>query len=131
MLNKYKYAIILTLLFITFTTIFYYKNNSEILDLQLQKSISDNQLLLDKIKEQEKSITEYKESVKRQADKLKELNDKSISYESDIESLKKEVKKYNIKESIKTKPEETKFFINDKINNQFNEISELTLWKIL
>lgn len=127
MLNKYKYAIILTLLFITFTTIFYYKNNSEILDLQLQKSISDNQLLLDKIKEQEKSITEYKESVKRQADKLKELNDKSISYESDIESLKKEVKKYNIKESIKTKPEETKFFINDKINNQFNEISELTL----
>lgn len=126
MLDKYKYAIILTLIFITASTIVFYKNKSESLEKDLESSALNYQLLLDKTIQMEKSMTEYKESINRQDTKLKELNDKKISYEKKIEELKKELSDFNIKENLQKKPDETIVFINEKINSKFKEISETT-----
>lgn len=130
MLDKYKYVIILTLIFITASTIVFYKNKSESLEKDLESSAANYQMLLDKSIELEKSMTEYKESISRQDTKLKELNDKKISYEKKIEELKKELSDFNIKENLQTKPDETIVFINEKINSKFKEISENTQWNI-
>ena len=126
MLDKYKYVIILTLIFITASTIVFYKNKSESLEKDLESSAVNYQLLLDKTIQMENSMTEYKESINRQDTKLKELNDKKISYEKKIEELKKELSDFNIKENLQKKPDETIVFINEKINSKFKEISENT-----
>lgn len=130
MLDKYKYVIILTLIFITASTIVFYKNKSESLEKDLEFSALNYQMLLDKTIQMEKSMTEYKESINRQDTKLKELNDKKISYEKKIEELKKELSDFNIKENLQKKPDETIVFINEKINSKFKEISENTQWNI-
>lgn len=130
MFEKYKYAIILTLIFLITSTIIFYKNKSEKLSLELENIHQNYSQALDKIKQQERSIAEYKESIKRQDDKLKIINDKSISYEKELNSLKSEVKSFNIKEEIKKDPAKVKIFINEKINKQFNDINELTKWKL-
>lgn len=130
MLDKYKYVIILTLIFITASTIVFYKNKSESLEKDLESSALNYQMLLDKTIQMEKSMTEYKESIDRQDTKLKELNDKKISYEKKIEELKKELSDFNIKENLQKKPDETIVFINEKINSKFKEISENTQWNI-
>lgn len=130
MLDKYKYVIILTLIFITASTIVFYKNKSESLEKDLESSAVNYQLLLDKTIQMENSMTEYKESINRQDTKLKELNDKKISYEKKIEELKKELSDFNIKENLQKKPDETIVFINEKINSKFKEISENTQWNI-
>lgn len=125
-MEKYKYAIIFTLIFFISYVIVFYKIKSDNLERDLKDSQKEYSLILDKLKQQEKSITEYKESIKRQDEKLKSLNENNIKYEKELNYLKKEVSEFNIKESIKTKPVETKKFITEKINKQFNEINEIT-----
>ena len=66
-------------------------NKSESLEKDLESSAVNYQLLLDKTIQMENSMTEYKESINRQDTKLKELNDKKISYEKKIEELKNDI----------------------------------------
>lgn len=130
-MNKYIYIAILILVFTVSSAIVYYKNEAKNYKRDYDELSKDYIDAMSKLDQQEKSMNEYKEAIKKQTDELSKLNDSRIVYENDLNTLKQELSNLNLEQEIKQNPAIIKVVITKKINDKFKEIEEVTKWNIL
>lgn len=125
-MNKYIYIAILILVFTVSSAIVYYKNEAKNYKRDYDELSKDYIDAMSKLDQQEKSMNEYKEAIKKQTDELSKLNDSRIVYENDLNTLKQELSNLNLEQEIKQNPAIIKVVITKKINDKFKEIEEVT-----
>lgn len=125
-MNKYIYIAILILVFTVSSAIVYYKNEAKNYKRDYDELSKDYVDAMSKLEQQERSMNEYKEAIKKQTDELSKLNDSRIVYENDLNTLKQELSNLNLEQEIKQNPAIIKVVITKKINDKFKEIEEVT-----